>query len=155
MKGAASGRRAAGGGRDRGFALLIVLWAVVLLALLATRLMAAGRTELQLSANLRGAAEAEAAADGAVQEAMFHLLNPSDAWRADGADRPTGPCFRRTSNARRHRARMSDAATVPILGQRRATQGLQIISASLSPVWLLGPREHRSKSWPGRLDGLR
>lgn len=79
--------RAAGRGADRGFALLIVLWAVVLLALLATQLMAAGRTELQLAANLRGAAAAEAAADGAVQEAVFHLLDPSDPWLADGAPR--------------------------------------------------------------------
>ncbi len=74
-------------GKDRGFALLIVLWAVVLLALLATQLMAAGRTELQLAANLRSAAAAEAAADGAVQEAVFHLLNPADPWPADGAER--------------------------------------------------------------------
>lgn len=73
--------------RDRGFALLIVLWAVVLLALLATQLMAAGRTELQLAANLRSAAAAEAAADGAVQEAVFHLLDPADPWLADGAER--------------------------------------------------------------------
>ena len=82
--------RHAGGGKDRGdrgFALLIVLWAVVLLALLATQLTAAGHTELQLAANLRGAAQAEAAADGAVQDAVFHLLDPSDPWPADGAER--------------------------------------------------------------------
>ena len=48
---AAGARRAATRGDDRGFALLIVLWAVVLLALLATQLMAAGRTELQLVLN--------------------------------------------------------------------------------------------------------
>lgn len=87
MNAAGRARRAVGQGSDRGFALLIVLWAVVLLALLATQLMAAGRTELQLAANLRGAAAAEAAADGAVQEAVFHLLDPSDPWPADGAER--------------------------------------------------------------------
>lgn len=38
---------------------------------------------------------------------------------------------------------------------RRSLYGLQIKSAPLSPVWLLGPREQRSKSWPGRLAGLR
>jgi len=83
-------RRWAGGiGRsgDQGFALLIVLWAVVLLTLLATQLSAAGRTELQLAANLRSAAAAETAADGAVYEAVYHLLDPSDTWAADGADR--------------------------------------------------------------------
>jgi len=73
--------------REDGFALLIVLWAVVLLALLATQLTAAGRTELQLAANLRSAAAAEAAADGAVEAAVFHLLDPSDPWTADGAER--------------------------------------------------------------------
>ncbi len=74
-------------GDDRGFALLIVLWAVVLLTLLATQLTAAGRTELQLAANLRSAAAAETAADGAVYEAVYHLLDPADTWAADGTDR--------------------------------------------------------------------
>lgn len=74
-------------GNDRGFALLIVLWAMVLLTLLVTQLAAAGRTELQLAANLRGAAAAEAAADGAVYAAVFHLLDPSEPWLADGVDR--------------------------------------------------------------------
>ncbi len=72
---------------DKGFALLIVLWAMVLLTLLVTQLTAAGRTELQLAANLRGAAAAEAAADGAVHAAVFHLLDPADPWPADGVDR--------------------------------------------------------------------
>jgi len=74
-------------GADGGFALLIVLWAMVLLTLLVTQLTAAGRTELQLAANLRGAAAAEAAADGAIHAAVFHLLDPSDPWVADNADR--------------------------------------------------------------------
>lgn len=73
--------------RDRGFALLIVLWSVALLALLATGITAAGRTDVQLAANLRGAAVAEAAADGAVFEAVFHLLDPARPWPADGAPR--------------------------------------------------------------------
>lgn len=72
---------------DKGFALLIVLWAVVLLTFLVTQLTAAGRTELQLATNLRSAATAEAAADGAVHEAVFHLLDPSDPWGADGTER--------------------------------------------------------------------
>ena len=76
-----------GPGTEGGFALLIVLWAMVLLTLLVTQLTAAGRTELQLAANLRGAAMAEAAADGAIHAAVFHLLDPSDPWLADGADR--------------------------------------------------------------------
>ena len=84
----AAGRRRDGAtGSESGFALLIVLWAVVLLALLATQLTATGRTELRLAANLRAAAAAEAAADGAVQDAVFHLLAPADPWPADGGER--------------------------------------------------------------------
>lgn len=70
--------------RDRGFALIIVLWAVVLLTLLVTQLTVTGRTELQLAANLRAAAAVEAAADGAVHEAVFHLLDNATRWPADG-----------------------------------------------------------------------
>lgn len=60
--------------RECGFALLIVLWSLVLLSLILTQLLSAGRTEAQLAANLRNAAVAETTADGAVQEALFHLL---------------------------------------------------------------------------------
>lgn len=72
---------------DGGFALLIVLWSVVLLALLVTGIAAAGRSDVQLAANLRGAAQAEAAADGAVHAAAFHLLDPAAPWAADGTSR--------------------------------------------------------------------
>ena len=72
--------------REPGFALLIVLWWTVLLALLAAQLATAGRLEAQRAGNLRGAAQAEAAADGALHEAAFHLLDGSGAgWAADGA----------------------------------------------------------------------
>ncbi len=75
-------------GRERGFALLIVLWTVVLLTLLVTQLTSAGRGEAQIAANLRRDAAAELAADGAVQAAMFHLLDGSGArWVADGTER--------------------------------------------------------------------
>ena len=71
--------------RDRGFALLIVLWWTVLLALLGTQLTSASRLEARRASNVRGAAMAQAAADGAVQEAIFHLLDgSSNQWRADG-----------------------------------------------------------------------
>ncbi len=72
----------------RGFALLIVLWSVVLLSLLATGLTAAGRSDLQLAGNLRRAAAAEAAADGGVAAAVFHAGDsPGRAWPADGQPR--------------------------------------------------------------------
>ena len=62
--------------REAGFALLIVLWSLVLLALILTQLLSAGRSEAQLASNLRDAAEMEAIADGAVHQAIFHLLAP-------------------------------------------------------------------------------
>lgn len=77
--------RAAAG--ERGFALIIVLWSVVLLTLIVTGLAATGRTEVQLASNLRAAAVAEAAADGAVHEAIYRLLDPQRPWPADNAER--------------------------------------------------------------------
>jgi general secretion pathway protein K len=72
--------------RQRGFALLIVLWTLVLLTLLGTQIVARGHGEAQLAGNLRSAAVAEAAADGAVEEAIFHLLDGSSRrWAADSA----------------------------------------------------------------------
>ncbi len=73
---------------ERGFALLVVLWWTALLALLGTQLATAGRLEAQRAGNLRSAAMARAAADGVLQEAVFHLLDGSPAsWAADGAPR--------------------------------------------------------------------
>ncbi len=74
--------------QPRGFALLIVLWSVVLLALLTTGITAAGRSDLQLAGNIRRAAAAQAAADGAVFNAAFHLTDAGPrAWPADGRAR--------------------------------------------------------------------
>ena len=66
-----------------------MLWSVVLLALLATGITAAGRSDVQLAANIRRAAEAQAAADAGVAMAVFHVSDaPAQAWAADGAARP-------------------------------------------------------------------
>jgi general secretion pathway protein K len=71
--------------RQAGFALLMVLWTTSLLALIGTQITSTGRREAQLAANLRGAAVAEAAADAAVFEAIYHLIDGSDShWIADG-----------------------------------------------------------------------
>ncbi len=71
--------------REAGFALLIVLWSLVLLSLVLTQLLSAGRSEAQLAGNLRAAATAEAVADAGVAEAMFHLLGSgAQAWPAHG-----------------------------------------------------------------------
>jgi general secretion pathway protein J len=70
---------------DQGFALLIVLWWTVLLTLLGTQLASSGRLEAQRAGNLRAAAAAEAAAEGVLHEAVFHVLDGSAAGcRADG-----------------------------------------------------------------------
>lgn len=71
-----STRAATLGGRglnQPGFALVIVLWSMALLALLAAQLTSTARVQLRLAANTRDAAVAEAAADGAIREAMFAL----------------------------------------------------------------------------------
>lgn len=72
--------------RGKGFALLIVLWSLVLIGLLTTQILASGRTAMLLARNIREAAQARAAADGAIQEAIFHLLlTGGDHWAADGS----------------------------------------------------------------------
>jgi general secretion pathway protein K len=74
---------------QRGFALLIVLWSGALLAMLGTAVTAVGRADAQVAANLRGNAVAEAAADGGVFTAIFHLLDRSATrWTADGTTWP-------------------------------------------------------------------
>ena len=65
--------------RERGFALLIVLWTLVLVSLLILRLTEAGSAEARLGINLRRAAVAEAEADGAFAEAAFRLATKSGA----------------------------------------------------------------------------
>ena len=73
---------------QRGFALLIVLWTLGLLALLGTQLLATARQDTQLARNLLDAAELEAAANGAVQQAIFANLDTSNKhWDADSVTR--------------------------------------------------------------------
>ena len=69
--------------QQRGFALLIVLWTLPLLTLIGLQLTASGRFETRLAANLRSSARAEAAADGAVRDAVFRLA--TGAWVANGS----------------------------------------------------------------------
>jgi general secretion pathway protein K len=76
---------AAQGGREHGFALVIVLLSLGALALLIAGLTASSRQETGLADAVRGGAAAEAAADGAVQRAIFQLH--AEAWLADGRPR--------------------------------------------------------------------
>jgi general secretion pathway protein K len=75
--------------RNGGFALLIVLWTLVLVAFLVAHISASGRTETRIAENLVDNAVAEAAADGAISEAIFNLSNPQQRqrWPLDGKAR--------------------------------------------------------------------
>jgi general secretion pathway protein K len=73
---------------ERGFALLIVLWTLALLALLGTQSLTAARQDTQIARNLLDAAALQAAANGAVQQAIFAALDTSNKhWAADGITR--------------------------------------------------------------------
>ncbi len=74
--------------RDRGFALLIVLWTLALLSLLISQLAGSGRQAVRLAGNMRAQSALRAAVDGAVQEAGFHVGASGAAhWPANGAVR--------------------------------------------------------------------
>ena len=61
--------------QTRGFALLVVLWTLILISLLILQLTETGSAQARLGSNLWRAAIAEQAADGALQEAAFHLMD--------------------------------------------------------------------------------
>jgi general secretion pathway protein K len=72
---------------SRGFALIVVLWAFVLISLIVVHVTAAGRTELRIAGNLAANAAAQAAADGAIYRAIFNQLDPrpDQRWPLDGS----------------------------------------------------------------------
>jgi general secretion pathway protein K len=71
--------------KPRGFALVIVLWTIVLLSFVMTHMVAAGRTETHIAANYVANADAETQADGAVVETVFRMIDGSDAhWDVGG-----------------------------------------------------------------------
>jgi general secretion pathway protein K len=74
--------------RQRGFALLIVLWTVGFLALIGTQIVASGRSDTQLADNLKQEAVLEAAANGAVANVMFSIMAAHDpSMQPDGTAR--------------------------------------------------------------------
>ena len=83
------GARALVGRRSGGFALLIVLWTLVLIAFIVAHLTASGRTEIQIARNLVANAVADAAANGAISAAIFNQSdpNPDQRWPLDGQAR--------------------------------------------------------------------
>ena len=82
------GRRG-GRGESDGFALLVVLWTLVLIAFIVAHLTASGRTEIRIAANLAANAAARAAADGAIYQAIFNLSSPRPEarWPVDDSTR--------------------------------------------------------------------
>jgi general secretion pathway protein K len=75
--------------RSGGFALLIVLWTLVLVAFVVLHLTASGRTEIRIADNLVANAVAAAAADGGIFAAIFNLSDPrpQQRWPVDGSPR--------------------------------------------------------------------
>jgi general secretion pathway protein K len=70
-----------------GFALIIVLWTLVLIAFIVAHVTGNGRTEVRIAGNMVAEATAEAADDGAIVAAIFNLLdpNPDQRWPLDGS----------------------------------------------------------------------
>ncbi len=83
-------------GRERGVALIAVLWVGVVMAALAAAVVALGRGDLDLAHSQRARAEAELAADSAARTAIYAMINPVEsanaadgsvaAWRLAGAE---------------------------------------------------------------------
>lgn len=86
-------RRRPGGfarpGPSAGFALLIVLWTLVLIAFLVLHLTASGRSEIRIANNLVANAVASAAADGGIWQAIFNQSapQPEERWPVGGPPR--------------------------------------------------------------------
>ena len=73
------------GVRQRGLALVVVLWAAVLLALIAAGVARLSRADLNLARNLVEATKAELAADSALWTAVHAIVNGGpEAWLTDG-----------------------------------------------------------------------
>ncbi|HWE75571.1 MAG TPA: hypothetical protein VG328_20600 [Stellaceae bacterium] len=78
---------AANGGRDRGFALILVIWTLALLALLGAEVAADSRSAAVVSRNRFDLAQLQASADAGVSLAVMGLLDPvvTTRWEADGS----------------------------------------------------------------------
>jgi general secretion pathway protein K len=75
--------------RTGGFALIIVLWTLVLIGFIVAHMTASGRTEIRIAGNLVANSASQAAADGAIFEAIFNLSDPQpeQQWPVDGTPR--------------------------------------------------------------------
>ena len=76
--------------RQRGVALVLVMWVAILLTVIAASFMFEARTDALVVRNSVSNARAEAAADAGVNRAVYELYrtdNSPDAWRRDGGAR--------------------------------------------------------------------
>lgn len=76
--------------RERGVALVIVLWAVMLLTVIAGNFVFAMRIETLVARNAVSGEQAEATANGAVHRALYETFKPAanaGTWKADGRER--------------------------------------------------------------------
>jgi general secretion pathway protein K len=76
--------------KERGVALVIVLWTVMLLTVIAANFVFAMRTETLVARNAVSSAQAEAMANGAVHRALYETFKPAadaNTWKADGRER--------------------------------------------------------------------
>ncbi|CAN5495260.1 type II secretion system protein GspK [soil metagenome] len=74
--------------RQRGIALILVLWATTLLTVIASSFVFSTRTETLLAQNMVASARAQALADAAVQKAAFEIFRPENIksrWKVDGS----------------------------------------------------------------------
>ena len=73
--------------RQRGIALILVLWLTILLAVIATGFAYSMRTETLAARNAVSLAQARGLADGAIMRVAFELLRPrtlTESWQPDG-----------------------------------------------------------------------
>ena len=74
--------------RERGVALVLVIWVAVLLTVIASAFIVERRTETMVIGNSVSIARAEALADAGVQRAVFEIYrndSSPDAWKRDGS----------------------------------------------------------------------
>ena len=108
---------AVGGDPSRGFALIVVLWFLVLIAAIGTYLMVNARNQTAIARNIGVAAGTEALADAGIAQAAFNLTDTveSNRWKLDGVPHrlrlPAGEVVVRVSdeNAKINPNRASDA----------------------------------------------
>jgi len=134
--------------RDRGFALIVVLWTLVLIAFIVAHLTGTGRIESRIAGNLVANAVTAAAADGAVSQTIFKLADPSPErrWLPDGTEHELaiGDCHsvvRVSDEAGRINPSLASPAILEaLLGATGSDPGSARSLASAIGEWVRTPR---------------